>query len=195
MKFNKISFQDKNAERVYDNYFKSLNNILRPILERDKQDVLMEFNSHIYEFLQSDATEPELNLLLNAIDKLGAPEEVLKPLIADKLLEKATKSFNPIHILKALLLNISNGFSYVIFFLLYLFLGSFIFLIFAKMFSNNVGMFFKEGKFQVLGLIEDKSNYQEVLGYWFIPVMLITTVILYFLITLLLKLKRLIIKK
>lgn len=190
MKFKKIEFEDINAQRVYDNYINSLKTTLKPILESDKQEVLMEFNSHIYEHIQNNKSNSELNELLNAIDKLGSPEEVLKPLIADKLLERATRTFNPLHIFKALLLNFTNGMSYVIFFLLYLSLGSFVFLIFAKLFSNNVGLYFKEDKFQVLGWIKETSDYQEVLGYWFIPVMILVTVILYFIITLLLKLKK-----
>lgn len=187
MKFKKIELKDKNAQRVYDNYINSLRNVLKPILDSDKQEVLMEFNSHIYEHLQNNKSEIEIDVLLNTIDKLGAPEEVLKPLIADKLLEKATKSFNPIQILKALLLNITNGVSYIIFFLLYLSLGSFVFLIFAKLFNSNVGMYYKEDKFQVLGFIKENADYQEVLGYWFIPAMLITIIIVYFIITLILK--------
>lgn len=195
MKFKRIDFEDKNAQRVYDNYIKSLRNVLKPILDEDRQEVLMEFNSHIYECIQNNKSKSELNELLNAIDKLGSPEEVLKPLIADKLLEKATKSFNPIHILKALSLNIANGVSYIIFFLLYLSLGFFVFFIFAKLFNSNVGMYFKEGEFKVLGLVNETSAYQEVLGYWFIPVMILATVILYFIITLLLKLKNSLTKK
>jgi uncharacterized membrane protein len=195
MKFKKIEFEDINAQRVYDNYIKSLKNTLKPILESDRQEVLMEFNSHIYEHIQKNKSNSELNELLDAIDKLGSPEEVLKPLIADKLLEKATKSFNPLHIFKALLFNITNGASYVIFFLLYLSLGAFIFLIIAKLFYGNVGMYFKEGKFQVLGLINETSDFDEVLGYWFIPVMIFATIILYFIITLLLKLKKSMSKK
>ena len=30
-------------------------------------------------------------------------------------------------------------------------------------------MYYKEGKFQVLGLIKGNADYQEILGYWFIP--------------------------
>lgn len=195
MKFKKIELKDKNAQRVYDNYINSIRNVLKPILDSDRQEVLMEFNSHIYEHLQDNKSKLEIDALLNAIEKLGSPEEVLKPLIADKLLEKATKSFNPIQILKALLLNITNGVSYIIFFLLYLSLGSFVFLIFAKLFNSNVGMYFKEGKFQAIGFIKGGSNYQEVLGYWFIPVMILLTVTLFIIITLLLKFKKAISKK
>lgn len=196
MEFKKISFSEKNAQRVYDNYIKSIKNVTKSLSTKDREDVLMEFNSHIYESLQNKTTSTELENLLNSIDKLGNPEEVLKPLIADKLLEKATKSFNPIDVLRALALNISNGISYTIFFILYLCLGGFVFLIFAKLFNGNkVGMFFKNGEFQVLGLTPNTNGYEEILGYWFIPVMLVLMVVLYLLITLLLKLKKSINKK
>lgn len=195
MKFKKIELKDKNAQRVYDNYINSLKNVLKPILDSDKEEVLMEFNSHIYENLQNNKSKLEIDVLLNTMEKLGSPEEVLKPLIADKLLERATKSFNPLQILKALLLNITNGVSYIIFFLLYLSLGTFIFLIFAKLFSSNVGMYFKEGEFRVIGVVNGSSEYQEVLGYWFIPVMILVTVSLFIIITLFLKFKKAISKK
>ncbi|MDW5290723.1 HAAS signaling domain-containing protein [Formosa sp. PL04] len=195
MKFKKIELKDKNAQRVYDNYINSIRNVLKPILDSDRQEVLMEFNSHIYESLQNNKSKLEIDILLNTIEKLGSPEVVLKPLIADKLLERATKSFNPLQILKALSLNITNGVSYIIFFLLYLSLGSFIFLIFAKLFNSNVGMYFKEGKFQAIGFVKNNSDYQEVLGYWFIPVMILLTATLFIIITLLLKFKKAISKK
>ncbi len=196
MEFKEIQFKDSNTQRVYNNYIKNIKNVTKPLSKIDSQEILMEFNSHIYESMQSKKSKSELDTLLNAIDKLGSPEEILKPLIADKMMDKATKSFNPLHILQALTLNITNGISYIIFAVLYLFLGSFIFLIFAKIFKGNqIGMFFKDGSFKLLGLTSNTNGYEEVLGNWFITVMLLTTAVLYFIITLLLKLKRTINKK
>lgn len=196
MEFKEIQFSDSNSQRVYQNYINSIKNATKPLTQLDRNEVLMEFNSHIYESLQNNVNISELDTLLNAIDKLGAPEEVLKPLIADKLLEKATKSFNPIDIFRALALNITNGISYIVFSILYLCLGGFIFLIFAKIINGNkVGMYVQDGKFQAIGMLSDSTNYQEVLGNWFIPIMLISTIILYFVITLLLRIKKNINKK
>ena len=188
MKFKEIQFTDDSAQRVYKNYITSIKNISKPLPQSDREDLLMEFNSHIYESLQSNADKRELDSLLNAIDKIGAIEDVVQPLIADKLLEKATKSFNPVDVFKALALNITNGIIYIIFTFLYLGLGGFIFLIFAKLIKGDkVGMYVQDGKFMVLGMVSDSEEYQEVLGNWFIPVMLLSTVVLYFIITLLLK--------
>jgi hypothetical protein len=66
----------------------------------NQNDIYMEINSHIYESLQNKKNENEIELTLDIIERLGIPEEVLKPLVADKKLEQATKTFNPIHILK-----------------------------------------------------------------------------------------------
>jgi len=190
MKFNELQFKNTDAQRVYHQYIKRIRNTVKPIPEADGQEVLMEFNSHIHEYLQKYPDQPELNSLLNIIDKLGAPEEVLKPLIADKLLEKATRTFNPLHLFKALVLNITNGISYTIFAILYLFLGSFAFLIFAKAFTTDVGMYFKEGKFQAVGWIKNPDGHEEVLGHWFIPLVVFAIILIYLLLTLLLKLKK-----
>lgn len=191
MKFKKIEFSDKNALRVYEDYMKRIAHMVKPIPEADKQDVLMEFNSHIYEHLQNkQASKSELDILLNTLDKLGAPEEILKPLLADKLLDKATKTFNPILLFKALLLNLGNGLSYIIFFLLYILLGGFIFLIIAKITNSNVGMYYKDEKFEALGMLKNTEGYQEVLGHWFIPVILVCLVVVYTVLTLLLRLKK-----
>ena len=195
MQFKEIQFKEANAQRVYSNYINSIKNVVKPLTVEDQQEVLMEFNSHIYENIQKNTAQGELDSLLNAIDKLGNPEIVLKPLIADKLLDKATRTFNPLHVFNALIRNIGNGISYIIFFLLYTFLGSFIFLIFAKLFNNKVGLFYQDGKPLALGLIEESDQYQEVLGHWFIPAMLVALVVLYLILTLCLKLKKILNKK
>ena len=195
MKYKAIEFNDSNAQRVYDNYMKSIRNVIKPIPANEREEVLMEFNSHIYEKMQLNTDSSELETLLDSIDKLGAPEEVLKPLVADKLLEKATKSFNPFDVLKALLANLTNGIAYIFFFILYTSLASFLFLIFAKIFYDGVGVFYKDGKFQAIGMISNTEGLDEVLGNWFIPVMLVATIALYFIITLLLKFKKSLSKK
>jgi len=190
MKFKAIQFQDANVQRVYDNYINNIRTAVRPLAAADREETLMEFNSHIYGHLEKNQGTHELDALLDIIDKLGTPSEVLKPLIADKMLDKATRTFNPVHIAKALLLNLTNGISYIVFAILYLFLGTFIFCAGAKIFDPEVGMYYKDGKFQAIGMIRGGQGYEEVLGYWFIPVMLLIAFTLYIIITLLLRLKR-----
>jgi hypothetical protein len=80
---------------------------------------------------------------------------------------------------------------------MYLFLFGFVFLIFAKIINPSlVGLHMKKESLSVfvLGITSShdqiKNQTTEVLGNWFIPVMLLSIIIFYFLITLLLKLKK-----
>lgn len=189
MTLTKIPFTDKSSTRIYQEYLDRIQRATKSLSKEDQLEIMMELNSHIYENFSQKRSDNEIEQLLDILQKLGSPEEVLKPLVADKKLTQATRTFNPVHIFKALILNIGNGLSYIIFFLLYLCLFSFIFLIGAKIFMpDRVGLFYKKGSTFILGMA---SNYpgHEILGNWFIPVMIAFTIVFYLLLTLLLKIK------
>ena len=140
-----LEFKQEAAQRIYDDYIKRINRTVATLSNVDQQDIQLEFNSHIYESMQGSNKESEIDSLLDVLQKLGAPEEVLTQLVADKKLEQATKTFNPAHIFKALALNISNGISYTIFAILYLILGIGVFSIGAKIFyPDKVGFYVYE---------------------------------------------------
>ena len=193
MKIENIKFSQEASKRVYNDYMKRVKKVTNSLSKQNQDDIYMEINSHIFESIQHKNGVNEIDILLDILEKLGIPEEVLKPLIADKKLEQATKTFNPIHVFKALILNFTTGISYIIFFFLYLLLFGFVFLIFAKIiYPSKVGMFYKDTSFMVIGIAENakQNGITELLGNWFIPVMLILIVTFYVLITLLLKLKK-----
>ena len=193
MKIENIKFNEVASQRIYNDYMKRVIKATNSLSTENQNDIYMEINSHIYESLQNNNNENEIELTLDIIERLGIPEEVLKPLVADKKLEQATKTFNPIHIFKALILNFTNGISYVIFFILYLLLFGFVFLIFAKIiFPSEVGMFTQNNKIIAMGYIsiKDNQNVKEILGNWFIPFTFNCIIVFYFLITFLLKFKK-----
>lgn len=193
MKIENIKFSQEASKRVYNDYMKRVKKATSLLSKQNQDDIYMEFNSHIFEAIQQKNGINEIDLLLDVLEKLGIPEEVLKPLVADKKLEQATKTFNPIHVFKALVLNFTNGITYIIFFFLYLLLFGFVFLIFAKIANpSEVGLFYKDSSFMILGLSNNTNQVgiKEFLGNWFILVMLVSTVAFYFLITLLLKFKK-----
>jgi uncharacterized membrane protein len=197
MNISKIQFQEKASQRVYWNYMNRIEKALKILPKQEQKDVLMEFNSHIFEGMKRNSSKNEMDCLLDIIEKLGDPDEVLKPMIAEKKLVQATKTFNPIHVFKALTLNITNGLSYIVFSILYLLLFSFIALIIMKIiYPENVGMFIENGKLRTLGMSFPRpENTKEVLGNMFIPFVILGTIISYLFITLLMKLKQFINKK
>ena len=195
MEFKEIQFIDSHAQRVYRNYIQSIRNATKELTAEDSLEILMEFNSHLYESVQINRfaeiknSKLEIDNLLNAIDKLGEPEEVLKPFIADKMLDKATRSFKPTDIFKALFLNIGNGIGYFIFGILYFLIGMFTLFIFLRIFlGNEINLFIGDGTYLIGSLDESEGLY--VLDNWFIPVMLLLNLALYFIITMALKFKR-----
>lgn len=198
MKTTSIKFSEAASKRVYDDYMNRIRKATNSLSTQNQDDIYMEFNSHIFEALNHNKEGKEIDNLLDILEKLGTPEEVLKPLVADKKLEQATRTFNPVHIFKALILNFTNGISYIIFFILYVMLFAFVFMIGAKILNPaEIGMFYKNNSFLVLGMSNDsdRTAITEVLGNWFIPVMLLSIILFYLLITLLLKFKKSINKK
>lgn len=185
----RIEFENNSAQKIYDDYLKRIERCTIVLSEEDTKDLMMEFNSHIYEGLQKNQTGNEIEELLNIIEKLGAPEEVLKPPVAVKKLYQATRTFNPRHVFQAIKLNLKNSLVFAAFGVVYLPLVVFILLIPAKIFFPNVtGLFYSGSKFQGFGIIINHGEFTEMLGYWFIPIVISVIIILYFIITLLLRL-------
>lgn len=193
MKIENIKFSQEASKRVYNDYMKRVKKATSSLSKQNQDDIYMEFNSHIFEAIQHKNGANEIDVLLDTLEKLGIPEEVLKPLVADKKLEQATETFNPVHVFKALVLNLSNGFTYIVFFFLYLLLFGFIVLIPAKLiYPSNIGMYYREEFHLYFGWCDmaNQNGVTEILGNWFIPVMLLSVILFYILITFLLKLKK-----
>ncbi|RHR37567.1 DUF1700 domain-containing protein [Parabacteroides sp. AF18-52] len=186
-----IEFSDKNTTLLYDKYISEVKHMISTLRKEDQEDILMELNSHIYESIQHNTSGSETDKIAETLERLGEPRKTFAQLIADRKLQQATKTFNPLHVMKALSLNLSNGFIYILFSISYLFLFCFGFLIFAKLiFPRNTGLFIGEDDLFV-GFIANMTDnsLSEVLGYWFIPIILLGMVIIYLFITLLLRLK------
>lgn len=93
-----IKFKNTISQKIYDNYIQRIKSTIVTLNKSDREEILLEFNSHIYEALQVDPDTKEEEKLVTITDKLGEPKEVLKPLIAEKKLIQATNTFNPIHV-------------------------------------------------------------------------------------------------
>lgn len=187
----KVEFKDKSAQKIYDNYLGRIRRTISVLADNDKQDVLMEFNSHIYEGILNNSNINEVEKILIITQELGDPEVVLKSLVAEKKLKQATRTFNPKHIFEAIFLNIKNGFVYSVFAILYILLLGFGILMYLKIrYPENTGLFLKGGEFVVLGMLKTDENVTEVLGNWFIPTVFFSALTIYILLTLLLRTTR-----
>jgi len=184
-----IEFKNNTAQRIYDDYIKRCRKILSILPAKDAEESLLEINSHIYEYLQHHPEMDESESLLNILERLGALEETLKEVVAAKKIDQAVRTFNIKHLVQALWLNISNGFVYVALSILTLLLTFFPVLILLKLVYPSDTGYFISGKGHDFGFIRGEKG-TEMLGHWFIPLMLVFCAALYFLIILLLKLLR-----
>jgi uncharacterized membrane protein len=185
----RLIFTNPTAQKLYDSYFKRVNRCVAILSEADQLEIQMELNSHVYEATSGVSPEKEVDVLMDALEKLGAPEEVLQPIIADKKLRQASRSFNPKHVLQAMYLNISNGIVYLLLTLVYILIIAFGALVgFKIIFAANTGLFLNRGRFVVFGFTDKVSaGTTEVLGNLFFPVVIGLMVAAYFANTLLLR--------
>lgn len=186
----RLNFTNPTAQKIYDSYFKRVARCVAILPPADQLDTQMELNSHVYEATLGVAPEKEVETLMDVLEKLGAPEEVLQPVIASKKTTQAGKTFNPRHVLQAIYLNLSNGFGYLIVGFIYLIIICFGSLIILKLlFAQNTGLFLNDGSFSLFGFTPTPpAGAVEVMGNWFIPFVIIIMLIAYFLNTLLLRL-------
>jgi len=186
-----LQLDNSSAQRIYDDYIVRCKKSLRIQSEEDKEDCLLEINSYIYEYLAANKENDKdgVENLLNILDRIGIPEETFKELIASKKISQAVKTFNPKVLMQTLFLNIQNGFIYIILSILFLFLAAFPVLIVLKLIKpNDIGLFV--GNHSFFFGFADSKNGTELLGNGFIPVSIIATAVIYFLILFILKTKR-----
>ena len=62
----------ENAQKILVLYDKRVAHIIKPLAEKDRQDIKMELDSHIYESMARNQKGDEVSTLLFALEKLGA---------------------------------------------------------------------------------------------------------------------------
>ena len=185
-------FNDRTTQRIWDNYFKRIRKSLNRAPHKISDELILELKSHLYESFEEDKEKSESNRLLNAIERMGDPDEFLKPIIADKLLIDASKSFNPKSIFYGIYYNLYGGIARV-FLALILWAGYLIAFFFSALavlkifFPQRTGLFYSDKGVYYLGFMETAAG-KDVLGYYFIPIALLISAVLFWILTKLLRL-------
>ena len=79
------------VEKIVDNYTRRLKNHLKGFPEKDKDELVKEIHSHIYESYKSDPTEDEIERILNVLEKLGEPSEVASTRMSESMVDMGKK--------------------------------------------------------------------------------------------------------
>ena len=182
-----IEFKNQASQRVYNDYISRCKRVIQILSAEDHKECMMEVNSYIYEYVNNHQNDDELTPLLNILERLGAPEVTLKEVVAAKKINQAVRTFNLKHLIQALLLNLRNGVAYIVLFILTLTLVCFPVAIIMKIIDPvKTGLWVGKGHF-AFGQIKQQEGISEVLGSFFIPVVIMLCIALYFLIIFLLK--------
>lgn len=183
-----IEFKNSDTQRVYNDYINRSKRAVKILSAEDQEDCLMEINSYIYEHIQSNPQEQELTSMLNILERLGDPEITLKEVVAAKKIDQAVRTFNVKHLMQALLLNLKNGVVYVVLFIMALLGACFpILIVLELIYPELTGLYVGKNTFY-FGITPKREGISEVLGDWFIPVVILLSVLFYFIIIFLLKL-------
>jgi hypothetical protein len=184
------------ANSLLEEYLVKLRKILKPLSPDEKEEIVLEIKGHILDRLSLIKEEKdEVGNLKAVLEKLGDPEVYAPGFVTDYILEKGMKGKSLSLIFKGLLRwgfsTITGLVSVIFFFALYL--SSFSLAIIGMLkpfFPKDIGLFVKGGRFEVLGYIKNVSSdpqIKEVLGYAFIPIAIISGVLIFFVATQLLK--------
>jgi len=178
-------FKNPITKKIWDQYNKRLQYLLRRINTEEKEEMLLEIKGHLLESFQQDPADSEQERLLNAIDRMGEPEKFLKPLIADKYMNRASRTLSPKDVIKGLYFSLFTGLkkALVSFFLG---LGYIIVCILGLMavlkpfFPNHVGLILFNNGSVTAGISTNSSGVRiDYLGYWVIPIAAGLAVLIY----------------
>lgn len=178
-------FQDTITLKIWKQYMLRLATVLNPLDNELREETTLEIQAHLLESFQHEEGESEADRLLNVLKKMGEPEVYLKPMIADKLIVKGSRSMKPAIIFKGLYYSFSRGFKKVVqaclFGLGYLIVFWLGFMALLKpFFPKNVGLLLFEEGDASFGLILDSTGLKtDVFGYWIIPGGFVLAVLLY----------------
>ena len=92
--------------KIVTNYMTRLKNQLKGFPEKDKDELMKEIHSHIYESYKSDPTEDEIDRILNVLEKLGEPSEVVSTRMSESMVVMGKKKKFPMYILAGILIGL-----------------------------------------------------------------------------------------
>lgn len=199
MHYNQIHFTNKHAAQLYQSYMSAAAALLKKLPLEQRQDILCEINSHIFEALQHQVLAQSINdvkpnQLEDILDKLGVPETFIQEMISTTSLAPSIEpSRKSAHLLQLPII-LTQGIVNVIYYTIYTLMLIAVFLVVAKFIDpQGVGFFYSPNKFFIFGKLllqhEDPIRYEQ-LGNYFIPAFLLIITLLYYSSTLILKLKK-----
>ncbi len=87
------------VDKIVENYLNRFNLRLKSFPEQDRDELVKEIHSHIYESFTNDPTENEVERIFNVLDKLGEPADVISSRMPEAMVSMGKKKKRPLYIL------------------------------------------------------------------------------------------------
>ena len=179
---------DTVAIKIWHQYFRRVKRCAKPLKSNQQEELILEIQDHLLESFKQETGDKEAEKLLNAIDKLGDPEEYLRPMIADRLLSSASSTLNPKTVFKGLYYDLFGNIKSFLLSLAFSlgYLTAFVFAVLSILkifFPDNIGFFVGQNGSILIGIIGGESLKTDILGFWDIPLGLLVSLIIYLVLT------------
>lgn len=180
-------FADPAARHRWDAYFAEVD-VLLARAGADAAELRDDLQAHVVDAMAASSGVSELERLDAALSRLGRPMNYLRPLLADELIERGTRTYSPVTIARGISYAIMAGSRRaviaLIFGLGYLFLAAFAAMAVLKpLWGEHVGMFRNADGTISAGIVARTDGARELLGWWTIPIALVLAALLYVLLT------------
>lgn len=179
-------FSDPAARALWNDYVAQVDRMVA-LIGPEAAELSEDLRAHLADSFASDTSGSEVDRLRRAIERLGQPSEFLRPMLADELIERGARTYDPSLISRGLYHTIRSGsrraFSAVAFAAGYVVLAIFGAMTLLKpFFGNHIGLIRGPNGSLTFGLVTDGAG-EELLGLWSIPLTLALCALLYVLLT------------
>ena len=181
-------FDDPAMVKLWNAYFSEFDKLSAP-LEDEGRELRSDLERHVMESIGAQtATGNPAQQLKVALERLGRPIDYLHPMLGERYISRATRTYNPVAVGKGLFHTILAGggrlLAASLFCLGYLFIAVFAVIALSKPFwADNVGLFRAPDGTIAAGIVAETAGHQEVLGWWSIPIALALAMLTYLLLT------------
>lgn len=177
------TFADPAARRCWDSYFAEVDRFLSRA-GADAADLRGDLEAHVADSMAAAPDGSELERLNAALARLGRPIDFLRPVLADELIERGTRTYSPVMIARGLAHAVMAGSRRtavaLAFGIGYLMLATFTAMAVLKpLWGEHVGLFRHADGTISAGIVATSAGARELLGWWSIPIALVLAALLY----------------
>ena len=176
------TFTDQQAQQLWADYLRQVDDLCGLLNQRQQNDIQMELRAHLLESYIQLNTGDEVCSIQAAIHRLGNPSDFIPLWVEDRLLEGTLPGSSTRNLFNLLKVNALKGIRQFVFSMLigfgYLFSFYFFTMSVLKIFfPEHIGFYLSSSNIPFIGYV-DAEGFTELLGFWLVPIGIISALAL-----------------